>query len=413
MKMKTKKYDIVLYGATGFTGKQAAKTLAKVAHAADISLAIAGRRHDALTALKAELLTHDVGIIVANSADAESVNAMVEQAKVIVNCAGPFAKYGTPVVEACVNNKVDYVDITGETPWVRSLIDSYHERAQTSGVRIIPGCGFDSVPSDLGAWLVVKHFREQLNQGTRRIKGYFKMGGGGFNGGTLASFIHMAKEGQGRKMANAILLNPEPRSPAGAEMPADQKDVIFDSEMQTWTAPFVMATINTRVVRRSAALAAIADGQSYGEKFTYEETLSFGNGLRRRAKATLYLAGLAGILRALRNTTGQELLRRIGPNPGEGPSEEAMDSGFVRCDFIGESDGGDRVRFRIESQGDAGNRFTVATLCESALALLLDRHRLPGGPSRGGILTPAFALGDVLVERLRKLDNFELKRMDD
>ena len=406
-----KKYDIVLYGATGFTGKQAAQYLAKVAKAANISLAIAGRRHDALSAVKAEFLAVNVGVIVADSADVQSVNAMVEQAKVIVNCAGPYAKYGTPVVDACVSYKVDYVDITGETPWVRSLIDSYHEKAQASGVRIIPGCGFDSVPSDIGAWLVVKHFREELNQGTRRIKGYFKMGGGGFNGGTLASFIHMAKEGQGRRMANPILLNPDPRSPAAAQMPADQKDIIFDPEMQSWTAPFVMAAINTRVVRRSAALAALADGKAYGENFTYEETLSFGSGLRRRAKAALYLAGLAGMLRALRNNTGQELLRRIGPKPGEGPSEEAMDSGFVRCDFLGQSDSGDRVHFRVESQGDAGNRFTVATLCESALALLLNRDRLPGGPSRGGVLTPALGLGDVLVERLRKLDNFVLKRM--
>jgi short subunit dehydrogenase-like uncharacterized protein len=408
-----KKYDIVLYGATGFTGKQAARYLAQAADAGEISFAIAGRRREALSLLRDGLPTRDVGIIVADSNKPDEVEAMVSQAKVIANCAGPFAKYGTPVVQACVEKRVDYVDITGETPWVRSLIDSFHDQAEASGTRIIPFCGFDSVPSDLGAWLVVRHFRDQLNQGTRFVKGYFRMGGGGFNGGTFASFINMAEQGHGRAMANRILLNPDPQSPAWADEPPDQQAVIYDAQVGGWTAPFMMASINTRVVRRSAALAASCYQNPYGDSFKYEETLNFGSGLRRRAKATAYTAGLAGVALSLRSTAGQGLLKRLGPSPGEGPSEEAMDGGFVRCDLHGQGERGDKLHYRIEAQGDAGNRFTVATLCESALALVLNRDALPGGPERGGLLTPALGLGDVLVERLRKLDGFVLQQLED
>jgi short subunit dehydrogenase-like uncharacterized protein len=388
-------YDVILYGATGFTGRQTARHFA--AHAPPgLRWAVAGRHAGKLEALAAE--TKAAGFVVADSGDAGAVDAMVARARVLLTTAGPFSKYGTPVVEACVRHGVDYVDITGETPWVRELVDRHHAAAAARGTRIVPFCGFDSVPSDLGALLVVDHFR-RAGQGTRRVSASFAMRGG-VNGGSLDTALTMAETGRDTELADPVLLNPpERRTDEERARNPDRRGSDWDPVRKTWLAPFVMAQINTRVVRRSAALAE-GYGETYGSAFAYDEAME----LRSRGAAWATATGLAAFERALRRPFGRRLVRAFGPKPGQGPSDRTMDGGFFRTRLVGEADDGRRVLVTISADGDPGNRVTVAILCEAAIQLAVARDTLPGGATRGGLLTPATALGLPLVDRLRARD---------
>ncbi|MFT7624794.1 MAG: short subunit dehydrogenase-like uncharacterized protein [Myxococcota bacterium] len=385
-------FDVVLYGATGFTGGQTARYFAKHAPAG-LRWAVAGRNRTKLETIQKE--TGAPGLLVADSQDAEAVDAMVQQTRVMLSTAGPFAKYGDHVVDACVRHQTDYVDITGETVWAKRMIDRHHEAAAAQGTRIIPFCGFDSIPSDIGARIVVDALK-QRGQAARKISASFKIKGG-FNGGTLASALEMAESGDSRKMADPLLLNPaDRRDPAEAKRSRDLRTVLHDADRDVWLTPFIMASVNTRVVRRSNALEA-QYGDAYGPEFTYQEAME----ARDKKSAMLMGAGLGSMEKLLGKTWGRSIIKRFGPSPGEGPSEAAMDGGFMRVRLVGEGVDGARVLATLKASGDPGNRITVFMLCESALALALDRDQLPGGASRGGVLTPATALGDVLVERLK------------
>jgi short subunit dehydrogenase-like uncharacterized protein len=388
------RFDVVLYGATGFTGRQTAAYFA--AHApAELRWAIAGRNADKLDEVASETQPH--GVIVADSGQPKTVDAMVQQARVLLTTAGPFAKYGTPVVEACAKHGVDYVDITGETPWVRDLIDRFHDRAAASGTRIVPFCGFDSIPSDLGTLVVVDHFR-QLGRKTTRVHASFSVGRAGLNGGTLDSAINLAEQDRLGEVGDELLLNPPGhRSEAERERSADPRSVWRDEVRGAWMIPFVMGPINTRVVRRSAALAADY-GEPYGDEFTYNEAME----IKHRTSAYA-VAGALGLFEKLTERSwGRMMLRRYGPAPGQGPSEHKMDSGHFRTRLLGEATDGTRVLATLAAHGDPGNRVTVMMLCESAMLLATsDRAALPGGADRGGVLTPATALGLDLIDRLK------------
>ena len=392
--MSSPTYDIVVYGATGFTGRQLAQRLAGHGDREHFTFALAGRDAAKLADLR-ERLGGGIDTLVADAADPESIRVMVQSARVVASTAGPFALYSDAVVDACVALGRHYADITGETAWVRRLIDRHHDEAARRGTRIVPLCGFDSVPSDLGAWMVVDFVRRELGQGTREVKVLHGMRGGGLNGGTLASALNMGESGDWQAMADPVLLSPAPeRTPEARLAHPDQTAPRFDADFGRWTAPFVMATMNTRVVRRSAALSR-AWGEPYGDHFRYREALAAGG----RATAHAITLGSAGAYALLRSRAGRALLRRVGPKPGEGPSEETMDRGLTRMWLSGTADDGTRVQGEMTIPGDPGNRATTALLCESTLALALDGERLP--PARGGLLTPATAFGPVLVERLR------------
>lgn len=386
-------FDVVLYGATGFTGRQAARYFA--AHAAPgLRWAVAGRSASKLEALAAEL--DPAGVIVADSGDAAAVDAMVCRARVLLTTAGPFSKYGTPVVEACVRHGVHYVDITGETPWVRDLIDRFHDDAAARGTRIVPFCGFDSVPSDLGTLFVVDHLRRELGEETRRVSGSFRLRGG-INGGTLDSAATMAERGERARVGDELLLNPPGHADADERARSrDLRSAVYDRDLRMWLAPFLMAPINTRVVRRSSALAS-EYGEPYGDPFTYREALEMSG--RAGAVAMALASGAFDALVGQR--WGRALVRRLGPAPGQGPSEQTMERGFFRGRFVGEAAGGRKVMATVSADGDPGNRVTVAILSEAAMLLTGDRADLPGGEARGGVLTPATALGLPLLERLR------------
>ncbi len=391
----TRDFDLVLYGATGFTGHQAARYLA--AHApAGVRWAIAGRDDRKLHALARELAaagpSRPAATLRADAGQPASIQAMVERTRVVASTAGPFARWSDPVVAACAQARTDYADITGETPWVRRLIERHHARAADDGTRLVPLCGFDSIPSDLGAWMVVDSVRREWQQPTRSVRSAFRLGGGGLNGGTFASALTMAEQGEAGALEDPLLLVPSgaraqvvdrrPRRRAGK-----------DEALDAWLAPFVMAPINQQVVLRSAALWA-ERGAPYGPAFAYDEGLE----LKRPVAAMAVAVGTRVGDRLLRSRVGRGLVRRLAPSPGQGPSEEQMNRGWFRVRLLGEAQDGRRALGELSCQGDAGNRATVLMLCESALALALDRDRLPPG---GGVLTPATALGPVLLERLR------------
>jgi short subunit dehydrogenase-like uncharacterized protein len=393
-------YDVVLYGAGGFTGRQTVAYFAKRAPAG-LRWAIAGPRLHTLEAACRDgggsLTSADV--LIANSNTQGAVDAVVARTRVLLSTAGPFALYGTPVVDACVRFGTDYVDITGETAWVHDIITRYHDRAASNATRIIPCCGFDSVPSDLGALLVARHLQD-VGVPCAEVRGYFRLKGG-LNGGTVASLLNMLTSPRRKGLSDPFLLDP-PGSHSARQntLSADLKKPRYDPDVGFWTAPFVMAPTNTRVVRRSAALYA-QWGEPYGPDFVYTECAKYA-GAFAGAKAIAGTTALGAFVGLLRQPLTRRLLQTALPKPGAGPSTKKMDEGWFTCELLGVAEGGKQVRGVISYRGDPGNRATVTFLCESAFALALQADTLPGGRERGGVLTPATGLGTVLVDRLRR-----------
>ena len=392
--------DLVVLGATGFTGRQAAAYLA--AHAPpELRWALAGRDGARLAQIRAGMGPDHAEreLVVVDTAELPALDRLAARTRVLLTTVGPFAQHGSGVLAACARHGTHYTDITGETPWVRRMIDAHHDQARASGARIVPFCGFDSVPSDLGAFLLSRFIRSRWDQPTGAVRAVFRMRGG-INGGTVASALGMLEGGDLRALTDPVLLNPADARPARGG--ADSRDPAaprFDPDLGGWTAPFIMAPVNSRVVRRSAALLA-ARGHGYGPDFSWQETLWTGRGLRGRARATAITAGLGATMSLGTQAWARSLVRRVAPAPGEGPTEAAMDRGFFRVDLVGEAADGQRARGHIEGQGDPGNRCTVRMLCEAALCLAGDPGELPEG--EGGVLTPAVALGQPYLERLRR-----------
>lgn len=386
---RSRDYDVVLYGASGFVGRQTVRYFASGDHG--LRWALAGRNADRLEAVKRDAGSgaRDAGVVVAAADDGAALDALAAGARVVLSTAGPYALHGSELVAACVRQRTHYVDITGETPWVRGLIDRHHDQAARDGTRIVPCCGFDSVPSDLGSWLMMEAMREHHHQLCTSVKACFTVRGG-LNGGTLASLLNMMNSGGLMAIADPFLLNPSGTRPIAALAHADPVVPHHDGDFGAWVGPFFMGPINTRVVRRSAALL------SYGAGFHYQEFMPVG-GIPAAA-----LGGGAGAARPVGFfDTLRELAGAMAPRPGEGPSEERMDRGSFSCQLVGRSAAGNAVHGRIADRGDPGNRATTKFVCEAALALACEGHRLPGGTARGGVLTPAAALGPVLVQRLK------------
>jgi len=389
--MGKRQYDVLVYGATGFTGRQAARYLDEHAPAG-LRLAIAGRSVTKLAELAGSLRRKEVGVVVADSASPDSVHAMCATTRVVCTTAGPFALYGTPVIEGCVQHQTHYCDITGETPWVHDMIARFQTAARSDGTRLIPFAGYDSCPSDLGAWLIAMHLRT-LGEDTLRVDG-FHAGKGGLNGGTLATMMAMGEQGRLRDAEQIFLLNPDGEPSAKTALDSvDQRRVFFHPRAQRYAAPFFMGAINSRVVRRSAALLA-AEGAGYGPDFVYQEYF----GTRGWLAAQLVNLGVHASGAMSGNRGARALLTKLGPKVGEGPSEAAMDNGWMKSQFYGVGSAGTAVDAEVSGPGDPGNRVTVRFLCETALALASDEERLP---KRAGFLTPATGLGAILVDRMR------------
>jgi short subunit dehydrogenase-like uncharacterized protein len=386
--MTDRKYDIVLYGASGFTGRQTVEYCRQFAPPG-MRWAIAGRNRAKLDSVNSA----GVDVVVADAQDDAALDDLARQSRVIASTAGPFGLYGTKLVAACVHNRAHYCDITGETPWIRQLIDRHHTQAAADGTRIVPGCGFDSIPSDFGAWLTALHMRDALHSEPSSVSAYFRVGGG-INGGTLASLFHMLETNQLVVSRDLFLLDPDPAAHTAEERSrnADPAGVRYDAQLAKWVGPFLMGSINTRVVRRTQALL--------GTRFDYQEYSKYGSA--RTARTVTVAANVFESIAA--SGFGRRILKRLLPKPGEGPTEKVKNEGFFECEFIAADQDGRRVRAIFKGQGDAGNRITVKCLCESAFQLSESGvgNRQVEPFAGGGVLTPVTGLGEELVARLAK-----------
>ena len=390
-----KDFDVVLFGATGFTGQRCA---AELDGRAGIRWAIAGRDRAKLEELRSSLGSAPE-ILVADSFDRPSLDAMTSRTRVVCTTVGPYATYGDPLVESCIANDTDTCDLTGEPQWVRHLVDDLHDAAVAAGVRVVNCCGVDSIPSDLGTFLVQETAIERHGRPCDEVRALVWRLRGGLSGGTVASGLEIAKAASEDPHAKRVFEDPYSLNPPGERQGPDQRPssaVRFDEEVDGWVGPFLMEYMNAKIVRRSNALMSYR----YGRDFRYSEQSRMGQGPVAAARAAAMAVGT----RAWPIVSGIGPVRKVLeatvlPKPGEGPSDEAIERGVFEMRFFGTyDDATPSVAARFAGQGDPGYGITVTMLVESALCLALDRDALP---DRAGVLTPASAMGKPLVERLR------------
>jgi short subunit dehydrogenase-like uncharacterized protein len=402
-----RKFDVLLWGATGFTGRLVAEyLLARYGVRGEIKWAIGGRNRAKLESVRAELCAIDpraaeIPIVVGDASDRASLDPIVKDARVVCTTVGPYAIYGREMVAACVDAATDYCDLTGETPFIREMIDAHHDRAKKTGARIVHCCGFDSIPSDLGTLMLQEHARA-LGSRCIEVKCMAGESSGGMSGGTIASMLNIAESAAKDRKIARVLMDPyalDPEGGARGQDGADQRGVRFDEDLRKWTGPFVMAAINTRVVRRSNALL----GYAWGKDFRYSESMSFGRGPKGWGIAAGLSVGIAAFIGAAALPPTRKLLARALPAPGEGPSKEKREHGFFVTRLVGitESKNGSSAPAKllgvVKGQQDPGYGETSKMIGESAVCLAKD----DAIPKAGGILTPASSMGMRLVERLR------------
>lgn len=383
----SRELHVVLFGATGFTGRLIAAHLA--ASPAKPRWAIAGRNR-----AKLEALGFDVPVIVADARDRSALDQLVQRTLVVCTTAGPYAKYGDQLVAACADAGTHYCDLTGEVQWMRRTIDAHHARAGETGARIVHSCGFDSVPSDLGVWAAQHAFRERYGRFARSVTALFGESSGAVSGGTVASAVETSREASEDRAVRKVLGNPYALDPdPGASRPRvpDEASIGWNAALRMFTVPFVMAQVNTRVVRRGHALA----GFPYGEDFRYREVMSTPGTALGAVMAAAITGGLGALAFALKRPRLREVIARRAPQPGEGPDQARRERGHWKVRFVVE-DGEDRLVYIAADRADPGYGSTAKMLGESALCLALDPLSSPGG-----VLTPSVAMAQPLLTRLR------------
>ena len=380
--MSSSKFDIVVYGATGFTGQLVAEYLAEhYRRDANLKWAMAGRSKDKLASVRDAIgAPADTPLIVADAGDPASLQAMVDQAKSIISAVGPYQFYGNELIETCVTSGVDYFDLCGEPLWMRQVIEKHEAAAKASGARVVFSCGFDSVPFELGAFYVQEEARRVFGAPASRVKGRVRDMRGTLSGGTAASakatFEAVAKD----LSLVAMLKDPFALTPGfkGPKQPPGSKPA-YEEDLQSWSAPFMMALINTRNVHRSNMLM----GFPYGKEFVYDEMVLTGPGEKGEANAKLVMAA---------NT------EKTGPNapkPGEGPSKEERENGLYDLLYVAIGPDGRQVRASVKGDRDPGYGSTSKMISECAICLLRDAPDVPAG-----IWTPGAAMQHKLIKRL-------------
>ncbi len=398
MSESPREYDVVVWGATGFTGALVAEYLSQQYGVGQtLRWAIAGRSEQKLIKLRDSLgeSAASLDMIVADSFDEAALDRMANRTRVVITTVGPYAKYGSALVAACVTNGTHYCDLAGEAQWIRRMIDQHHDAATASGARIVHCCGFDSVPMDVGVWFLQREARQRYGSYCESIALLVKAMRGGPSGGTLASMMNLIREAREDRNVARVLRDPYGLNPEGErDGPdgGDQRSVIYDKLVGAWTAPFVMAGINTRVVRRSHAL----QGYPYGRDFRYREATIVGDGVSGWVRASALTGGLGGFVAAASFGPTRRLLQRFVPEPGEGPDREQRENGFFDLRQFGRLPDGNVITSRITGDRDPGYGSTSRMLSECAACLALDDLT-----SAGGVLTPAAAMGGALLDRLQ------------
>ncbi|MEJ2867834.1 saccharopine dehydrogenase NADP-binding domain-containing protein [Actinomycetospora sp. OC33-EN08] len=396
--MSEREHDVVLYGATSFVGALTADYLARHAPTGT-RIALAGRSRQKLESVRVGLPApgSDWPLIVADSTDRAALDAMVASTTAIATTVGPYARYGLPLVEAAAAAGTHYADLTGEVTFAREAIDATDGVAQGTGARIVHSCGYDSVPSDLGVLLLHAQVQADGEGELTDVTAVARVRGG-VSGGTIDSMRGIADTAKADRSTMKLMRDPyglspdrdgEPDTRQPSDNPAPHR--LPDGK---WAAPFVMASYNTRIVRRSNAIA----GYSYGKGLRYGEVMGAGSGPVGAVTAGAVTAGLGAMLAGFATPGARQLLDRVLPKPGEGPSESTRRNGWFRHDLDAVTTTGARYTGRVSGSGDPGYAATAVMLGESVLCLALDGDRLP---SRAGSLTPATAMGPALVERLR------------
>ena len=402
--------DIVLFGATGFVGALTAAHLAEHAPA-DARIALAGRSRTKLESTRAEVggRALDWELVEVDATDAVRLRALAARTTVLVSAVGPYAAYGKEVVRACAEEGTHYADLTGEVLFVRWSLDEVDARARETGAAIVHACGFDSIPSDLGVLVTAQRATAdgagELGDTTLLVRSMK----GGFSGGTIDSARQQAITMRADAAARRTVSDPYALSPRRSEEPSGggrprhggvvgtlRRVVPIERDEATgrWTGPFVMAGFNTRIVRLSNTLS----GWSYGRGFRYREATDFGSGPMSPLLAGGMAIGLGGVVTGLAFSPTRAVLDRFLPKPGEGPGPEERAAGRFRMEIRTTTTQGRRYRTKVGADYDPGYGGTAVMLGQSALCLAFDAERLP---DRAGVLTPATAMGDVLVERLR------------
>ncbi len=380
--MADKEFDIIIYGATGYTGRLVAEHFVReYGSAADgPKWAMAGRSEDKLTAVRDEIgAPGTTPMIVADASDPASLEAMSKRTKVVLTTVGPYQLYGDALVEACVKTGTDYADLCGEPAWMAEKIEQHHDAAKKSGARICFSSGFDSIPFDLGVLMLQKEAKKREGSPAPRVKGRVRAMQGTFSGGTAASLGATMKAAMKNPKIIGVLRDPFALTP-GFEGPDQPSGMVprYEDELGKWAAPFVMAPINTKNVHRTNLLL----GHPYGEDFRYDEMVLTSPGDAGKAAAN-------AMVEMMKNPFGAK-----PPKPGEGPTKEERENGFYDVLFTGEWPDGKSIKYAVKGKFDPGYGSTSRMLGETGMALL-------ESDAEGGVGTPGSFLGEALVERLR------------
>ncbi|MBU2676106.1 MAG: saccharopine dehydrogenase NADP-binding domain-containing protein [Gammaproteobacteria bacterium] len=396
----SREFDVIVWGATGFTGTLVAEYLLRqYGVGGSLRWAIAGRSQEKLDGLRESLGVKggDLKTIVADSFDRDALDALAQRTRVVLTTVGPYALYGSDLVQACVEAGTHYCDLAGEVQWIRKMIDQHHERAQQTGARIVHCCGFDSVPMDIGVWFLQEEAQKRFGRYCKSITLLVKATKGAASGGTIASMMNLIEESRKDRAIARILVDPYSLNPAGERQGPDRRDqqnVAYQDNAESWTAPFVMAGVNTKVVRRSHALA----GYPYGKDFQYQEAVMTGQGVTGWLKGATMTLGIGGLVLGASFAPTRKLLQRfVLPEPGEGPDRKLQESGFFNLMQVGVLPDGTLLQSRITGDQDPGYGSTSKMLSECAVCLAKDELAVGGG-----VWTPASAMGGPLLERLQK-----------
>ncbi len=406
--MPRREFDIVIYGASGFVGKLTAEYLASVSHRSGgkARIALAGRSVGKLEAVRARLAesARDWPILTVDADRPSTLDDMAARTQVVITTVGPYSRYGLPLVAACAKAGTDYADLTGEAMFVRQSIDDYHKQAVDTGARIVHACGFDSVPSDMSVYELFRRARQDGAGELCDTNYVLRSFSGGVSGGTVASMIEVFRASSGDPDTRRLLADPytlaqdrgaEPELGPQPDLPWRRGREIAPELDGVWAAGFVMAMYNTRIVRRSNALLDYA----YGHRFRYAEYMGVGPSPMAgvaAAATTAAVAGTAALGGRFFRLLPRRLVERVAPKPGTGPSEEVRERGYYRVETYTTTSTGARYVATMSQSGDPGYKATSVMLGECGLALALDRDKLP---ELHGVLTPAAAMGDALLER--------------
>jgi short subunit dehydrogenase-like uncharacterized protein len=407
MTTESREFEIVVWGASGFTGKLTAEYLLdRYGAAGDLRWALAGRNLAKLEAVRDDIARQVGGragdeaaslpIVVGDSDDETFLEALAERAQVICTTVGPYAKYGSKLVAACAARGTDYCDLTGEVYWMQRMIEAHEDAARASGARIVFNCGFDCIPSDLGAYFLQREMKRRHGVPCSRIQYRVKGFSGGASGGTIASMLSMMEEAERDSSVMRAMNEPYSLNPKDQRVGPDTEESrspSYDEHFGQWTAPFVMAGINTKVVRRSNALLDYA----WGKDFRYDEAVLMGAGPLGFAKAAATSAGTAAMMGGMSLGALRRAVSGWLPQPGDGPTKEQREKGYFDILLRGEhpSDPSKALRGRVRGDRDPGYGSTSKMLAESALCLARDELSVGGG-----FWTTASAMGDALIARL-------------